>query len=211
MSGISVPNRHPLVPLSRRGVLKYSETFTLTTGAGGTFGVDQVMKLNSLYDPDFTGGGHQPYLYDTMTATYANYRVYAASVKIINSTIGGSADLALGAKLGTNSSGTVLSGKSLDSVTEQTSAAIQYLSPSGNKRVSTMKMYVPCHRVFGVSKYTYDNDDTYQSLTSTSPTQSVWLFVSAASASGTAGESVSVQIIINFYCKFFNRIDQAQS
>ena len=62
MSGISVPNRHPLVPLSRRGVLKYSETFTLTTGAGGTFGVDQVMKLNSLYDPDFTGGGHQPYL-----------------------------------------------------------------------------------------------------------------------------------------------------
>ena len=77
------------------------------------FRVDQVMKLNSLYDPDFTGGGHQPYLYDTMTATYANYRVYAASVKIINSTIGGSADLALGAKLGTNSSGTVLSGKSL--------------------------------------------------------------------------------------------------
>lgn len=211
MSGISVPSRHSLIPLSRRGVLKYSQTFGLTCGTAGVFGTDQVMRLNSLYDPDFTGGGHQPYLYDTMTAQYANYRVYAASVKIINSTIGASSDVVLAARFGTNSASTALVGQTVDRATETSSAAIQYLSPSGNKRVSTMKMYFPMHKIFGVSKYTYDSDDNYQALYNTSPTQNAWLFLAAGSPSGTSSTACTLQIIINYYCKFFNRVDQAQS
>lgn len=42
--------------------------------------------MNSLYDPDFTGTGGQPFYFDQLSAVYNRYRVLRAefSVNIIN-------------------------------------------------------------------------------------------------------------------------------
>lgn len=54
--------------------LKYHERASLSL----TGGVAQVysFRVNSLYDPNYTGGGHQPGGYDQLTAIYNKYRVY---------------------------------------------------------------------------------------------------------------------------------------
>lgn len=41
-----------------------------------------VFRGNSVYDPNFTGGGHQPTGYDQWTAFYLNYCVYASKISV---------------------------------------------------------------------------------------------------------------------------------
>lgn len=43
-----------------------------------------VFRANSVYDPDFTGTGHQPMMFDTYMALYDHYQVKWSSIKVIN-------------------------------------------------------------------------------------------------------------------------------
>lgn len=53
--------------------LRYSQEVTLDPGPGGIS--QHIFRANSLYDPDFTGIGHQPYLYDQWSEVYSHYCV----------------------------------------------------------------------------------------------------------------------------------------
>jgi len=46
-------------------------------------------RLNSMYDPNMTGTGLQPALFDNLSALYKRYRVYAADVKVTFVNYGG--------------------------------------------------------------------------------------------------------------------------
>jgi hypothetical protein len=52
--------------------LKYNQTYE--TSLLTTAGAQQIMNLNSIFDPDRTGSGHQPYGYDTLATLYNRYR-----------------------------------------------------------------------------------------------------------------------------------------
>lgn len=59
--------------------LPYAETFSMSTVAsvpGST-----VFRANSCFDPDFTGGGHQPRGFDQYTAMYGHARVLKSKIK----------------------------------------------------------------------------------------------------------------------------------
>lgn len=45
-----------------------------------TYTVGYVWRINSLFDPNSTGTGGQPALYDNMAALYRRYRVYAVKI-----------------------------------------------------------------------------------------------------------------------------------
>jgi hypothetical protein len=62
---------------------KYVQTFAFTNLT--TVAQNQVFRLNSLFDPDVTGAGHQPYLYDQMIDKYNRYRVLKTKWKIVYS------------------------------------------------------------------------------------------------------------------------------
>lgn len=53
--------------------LRYSEMYTLT--AAGTVGNYWGFRINSLYDPDYSFGGHQPMGRDQWAALYNEYRI----------------------------------------------------------------------------------------------------------------------------------------
>jgi len=61
--------------------LRYVENFT--TSIATTVGSQQTMNLNSLFDPNRTGTGHQPYGYDTIATLYNRYRVISTRYKIV--------------------------------------------------------------------------------------------------------------------------------
>ncbi len=52
---------------------KYTELFTSSVAT--ITGTQQIMRLNSLFDPDSTGVGHQPLGFDQIAALYNRYRV----------------------------------------------------------------------------------------------------------------------------------------
>lgn len=66
--------------------LRYNDTGTLSSVVGAT--AVQVYNLNSLYDPDSTGTGHQPRFFDTFcgadgtSAPYGSYRVHSAKITV---------------------------------------------------------------------------------------------------------------------------------
>lgn len=82
----------PVFPSRLRTQLRYSQNVSMT-GASGIMAA-QVFRGNSLYDPDQTGTGTQPYRFDQFcgapgaSGLYLNYLVLAASleVRIINTT-----------------------------------------------------------------------------------------------------------------------------
>lgn len=65
--------------------MRYCDTVALTS-TGGTIG-KYVYRVNDCFDPDVTGGGHQPMYRDTFAALYDFYAVHSAriNVTIINS------------------------------------------------------------------------------------------------------------------------------
>jgi len=64
-----------------RTTMKYSDVVILATTVGTGF-TTYTLRPSSLYDPDYTGTGHQPLRFDQMAAMFQDYRVRSATVKM---------------------------------------------------------------------------------------------------------------------------------
>lgn len=62
-------------PPSTRRRMNYSDIFTLTESAAGV-GVHQLIRAADIYDPDFTGLGHQPMYFDQLCTSAGPYLVF---------------------------------------------------------------------------------------------------------------------------------------
>lgn len=60
--------------------MRYSDIITLTSAAGAV--TSNVFRMGSLFDPDSTGTGHQPYYFDQLSALYNNYVVLKSTLKV---------------------------------------------------------------------------------------------------------------------------------
>lgn len=60
--------------------LRYSEIIPVTGAAAGV-GVVNSFRANSIYDPNFTGVGHQPMGHDEWSSFYNHYQVKASRIK----------------------------------------------------------------------------------------------------------------------------------
>ncbi len=76
-------------PCTMRAVLRYSEVFQLDATTGGT--AHHLFRCGSIFDPNQTGAGHQPYGRDTYALIYNHYRVIKSSIKVSTNSGGGNA------------------------------------------------------------------------------------------------------------------------
>lgn len=60
--------------------LRYAEVISFPT-SGGAFQTN-TFRLNSLYDPNLSGVGHQPMYHDQLAAIYGKYRVKWARIRV---------------------------------------------------------------------------------------------------------------------------------
>lgn len=66
------------LPAVYRMPMRYVESVTVVA-ATGSLGIYQ-WRTNSLFDPNFTGTGHQPYGFDQMKTYYASYLVTSSKI-----------------------------------------------------------------------------------------------------------------------------------
>ena len=59
--------------------LKYAETVNVATGVSGLG--SYIFSCNGMYDPNTTGGGHQPMYFDQWSAMYNHYTVLKSTMK----------------------------------------------------------------------------------------------------------------------------------
>jgi len=80
---IGKPNNFNTFPPTMFAQHKYVEDFNFfTDNLTGLMGTDYAFRLNSMYDPNFSGTGHQPQGYDQMASVYGRYTVYKVRLSI---------------------------------------------------------------------------------------------------------------------------------
>ncbi len=68
------------LPAFRWARLRYVESITLNPGVAAI--AFHYFRANSLFDPDFTGVGHQPMNYDQISIGYQHYTVFQAKIRM---------------------------------------------------------------------------------------------------------------------------------
>ena len=77
-----VPRTVNPFPESKLATHMYADTITIPAASIAGGGQLYTFRANSMYDPDYTGAGHQPLYRDEMAAQYVNYTVLKAKFSV---------------------------------------------------------------------------------------------------------------------------------
>jgi hypothetical protein len=192
--------------------LQYTHTGSLATGAAANCGSEQVFRLNSLYDPDFTGAGHQPYGFDQISPLYRQYKVTSVDIDI--QLTDPSTDGILVAALVQPPAGTFsLTGKQGYAVSEKPGAEVRMLNDSGSQ-TARIKQHFEMSDLCQISKLEFDaNQSNYVSAVTTNPALSPWLRIAIANMNGgsSSGATVFMNVTLTFHVVFYERVTQLES
>jgi len=188
-------------PIAPKTILKMKYNDFITSNGAV---IDYVYNLNSLYDPDRSGTGHQPYGFDTYASLYHRYRVFKVDWVINASTTNTSTPYTI----------TVLPSNDVGAYTSMTLAnenprAVQKVVNFGNPIKFRGSIYLP--RLNGSTSAQYKNDDRFQALNNASPSELMALHLLTSTVSGSAIATIFMDITLTFHCEWFDPLPLAQS
>lgn len=192
-----------LTPIPQRYITKMKYSSVLATDASlGSY----KMNLNSIYDPDFTGGGHQPYGFDQLAALYNRYRVIACGYRIQLAVVSTASSIMLTA-MPSNQNVTAGTGSE---IRENPRAKYIVQNPGASAVVLSGKSYLPS--LVGRNKAQYMADDRYQALVTANPSEDAFLNIQTFSPSTDVPlGSVAVQVVMEYTVEFFDMKALGQS
>lgn len=189
-----------LQPFASRYItkMKYSEVFNLNVANNYT----QVMRLNSLFDPNFTGVGHQPYGYDQLSPIYNRYRVIACSY-VINSYSSTNA-----IRFGCLPCNDIPPISNMSELVENPRARFKTQYPGGDTQWLKGKVSIPA--LMGRTKQQYMADDRFQAEVTTSPLEAALLFINSQRIDDGPIDS-TICVTLEYTVEFFDPkpIDQS--
>lgn len=147
-----------LQPIPQRYIckMKYSETFNAPTISPYV-----RLNLNSIFDPNRSGGGHQPYGHDTMQTLYNRYRVINCSY-IVRGYSGTDA-----VRFGALPANEEVSPTTMSELVENPRCRFKHAFPNGLQGVIRGSVHIPS--LVGRTKAQYMADDRYQAQMGASP------------------------------------------
>lgn len=189
-----VPNG--AAPLARKHIvrLKYTEVIDWSPTTLQT--LSQQYRLNSVYDPNVTGVGHQPYGFDQLAALFNHYRVFKCSWHVAFAPSNDRLHIAVGP---VNGSSTF---SSVESLGEFPSAVSRVLGYSGGiPCVFKGSCYLP--RLTGATSVQYRTDDRYSSIVSDNPAEAMNLNIAVYNPSGST-VATSMTITLVYHTEFYD-------
>ncbi len=210
--GAIQPGLLQVFPLRLRTVLPYADQFTLSgTAFSAGFGTEQSYRLNSLFDPDFTGTGHQPYGFDQITPWYYKYQVDMVEINLTFSDPQGDG-LYVGVFLKNFDDTNTLTGASISSALERPNVFLKPLNNTGSQVVKFRKL-VKIHQLMGLTPAQYTNawQQTAASVTA-NPSFVGYLSFAVADANATSPAlTCKITVDLKFHCTFWERGNAAPS
>lgn len=195
-------------PLAQRlrTTLVYNE---VVGGGNNVLGqTDYVWNLNSLFDPNYTGTGHQPRGFDQLAALYERYRVYAVRYNVrvwLNTGYNGSPTVPhVLVVVPTNSQSAFSS--TVDAQEQPFAKSIGYNSYYSG----TINGVVDLAKLNGKTQIAYAADDTTQAQTNASPSEILTLHTMVANFSATNVQSY-IEVTFSFDCEFSDPVQLASS
>lgn len=191
--------RNPF-PLKTIAKLRYCETVRLdaTTGSSASY----LFRANSIFDPNFTGVGHQPYGRDTYESIYNHYRVLKSRISCTFLSNGSSSTGHLVCGVAVKDDSTVELG--FDTIRESKGAHYKMLADSTQKATVT--------NGYNSKKAFPNNVSDLNSIMGTNPSEIVFFQIFTTSANNTIDpSSVDVVVTIDYTCMFWELKDLGQS
>jgi hypothetical protein len=158
-------------------------------------GTSYGFQINSLFDPDPSGGGaaHQPYGFDTLSGIYTRYRVIKCKWNIEFSP-----------SIDRLCVGIILSSQQITAVTNLATYQLAAESPLSENKALAFSGGPPArfygqrslNTIMGLTPSQMMNDDTYSAPVTANPAQLVYLYVYAYNPSTT---TVTANINVNLW------------
>ncbi len=227
------PPRRPLPPAQgnqvvqvQRGTMPFAENYKVrlrycdrpqltTTGSVNT-AVGYTFRLGSLYDPDYTGTGHQPYMYDQLTTIYNKYIVEKVDYKVRFRQIAASPLTTLWCGMSlltdTNSAASAV-GDTLNEIRERSTALIRPLAAVNNAaNFQIFEGSVLLRQLFGVSAAQYYGDqEDFAAINNANPSRQCYLELCLVDPDSGSSTTVEADVELVFHAKMFGFVAPAQS
>lgn len=192
------------VPDRVRAKLKYSDIIEMTTTTGGY--ALHSFRGNSIYYPDYSATGHQPLYHDNYAALYSQYVVRGAKIQLKAVNHGGSMSCILMCVASTD----VFTSSDVNgqSTLEQSYSRRTAILPVASDNPSHLSLYGSSSKIMGLRKGQI-LDDEYAAVFGSNPTD-MWYFNLGLMAmdQATTGQTVRIQVLITYYCEFYDRKKQ---
>lgn len=193
-----------LHPIPQRYITKMKYSELVSTNANGFY----AFNLNSIFDPNRTGVGHQPYGFDTLATLYNRYRVIACGWRIapVAPAVLASSSIQLGCLPANEELTGILS---MSEVKENPRARYSLTTTGGDLKFVNGKTYIPS--LVGRSKAQYMADDRYQSIITSNPNELAILNVYTATGNIDSTGTFPIQVLLEYTVEFFDIKHLAQS
>lgn len=194
-----------LQPIPQRYItkMKYCETYTPINSTGQTI---WRVNLNSIFDPNRTGIGHQPYGHDTFATLYNRYRVIACNF-VISAFSGNGSTIQLAA-IPANEE---FIAASISEYRENPRCRFMVQTPGSVMRVMKGKVNLPS--LTGRTVQQYMADDRYQAQFGASPSELMVLNINSQQfdESLLTATAVTYQLTLEYVVELFDPKNLGQS
>jgi len=201
-------NKWDPFPARMKTNLRYSYTTALsapiTTGA---FGAEIVLRLNSLYDPLFSGVGDYPYQFPSLQLLYGKYLVDAVDVDI--EFYDPSGGIICGAIIQPSTNATTLAGLSVDQAQVKPGCALRTLNTAGEEKVRFTQR-INLAQLEGMSQAQWEAQTASNgAVVTTNPTTTPWLRVAISTGATGLAASAVCTVTLTFVATLFERLQTA--
>lgn len=161
-------------------------------------------RVNSLYDPEYSGTGHQPLGFDQMATLYTHYRVHAVHVRVLGKvrTANELGVFVLGCKGGTTIPPDIIAASEDASYTHKV---------VDSTRPFVISKYFDFARVTGRTRKAIQADDQYAALTSANPERIVMVNIGMQALDTSTSILWDGRVELTFYAEFNNLVTLSQS
>lgn len=187
--------------------LKYVQCITLSTSA--TYSGEHAFRINSIYDPDYTGTGHQPYYHDQLQTLWKYYEVKGCKIKTTFTASGGTGNTILYYRFGPNMVAVSTTNAAVD-LENGNMSKYRHIpanqSAVGVGRNWTLKAYVP------MKHFMRDlNPEDKRAQFGANPTHAVYGVVGFGRPDAISTQSYYCTVELTFFAKLSTRLTQAVS
>lgn len=170
--------------------------FTLATATT----VSYIFRLNSLYDPDYSGAGGQPYYHDQFSLLYKYYRVYGCKVTVkISSSC--NTNNVFHPTVSLMAADQPTGPPSIQQVINSRKSMFRNLVT--NQPAAVFSRYYSIADVMGVPKSVVANDDRYNASTGADPNNVAYLFVHFCNNDTASPVNFTYEVKLTYYTRYY--------
>jgi hypothetical protein len=181
--------------------LNYNQLNAITTAGVGVPSL-QSFRMNSIFDPDLTGVGHQPLGHDEFTPFYTKYTVTGIryAVTYSNQSTTDYADVAVCLRPNTNGYGT------MSTVLESSYVQRAVLGPEGGaNNIRTIRGTCTVAKIRGVPTQKVINENEYSAQIGANPVLQPTLQIYVENQNTAAAITVNVRTDITYFVQLYDR------